>query len=66
MKKFFSSKGQGYYARNDADVKFDDWICANCMDGSKTEMALYVQNQEILSMLRRIDDKLSLPCMKIR
>jgi hypothetical protein len=63
MKKFFATKGQGYYARNDVDVKFDNWVRSNVMDGSKAEMALYVQNQEILSMLRRIDEKISLPCM---
>mgnify|MGYP006873046349 CR=1 FL=1 len=49
----------GYYAREGSkDREFDDWIRQKVLDtGDKGLMALYVQNQEILNLLRRLLDK---------
>ena len=44
-----------YYASNEAERRFDDQIRSAVMeDGSKADMALYIQNQAILSMLRKM------------
>lgn len=44
-----------YFARNDAEKKFDDEIRETLLKfGTKTEMALYLQNQMILNELRRL------------
>ena len=49
-----------YYARNEKEKEFDDCIRnAVYENGTKVEMALYVQNQEILNLLRRIEDSLN-------
>lgn len=49
-----------YYARSEQEKEFDDEIRnAVYNDGTKAEMALYIQNQEILNLLRQIDDKLT-------
>lgn len=46
-----------YYARNEKEKKFDDRIRdAVCTEGSKADMALYIQNQAILNMIRRMED----------
>ena len=45
-----------YYARSEADKRFDDQIRSNVKKGGdKAMMALYLQNQEILNLLRRMD-----------
>lgn len=50
-----------YYARNDSEKEFDDWVRDTVMqNGNIAEHALYIQNQAILSMLRHIEDKLEL------
>ena len=49
-----------YYAGNEKEKKFDDWIRdAVRMEGSKADMALYIQNQAILNMLRRMRDSVA-------
>lgn len=59
-KDYANERGVGYYAPNPEEVAFDNWIRKNVMDdGSKAEMALYVQGQEILSQLRRLRDQLT-------
>ena len=46
-----------YYAANAEERRFDDQIrTAVRKHGSKADMALYIQNQEILSILRMIRD----------
>ena len=46
-----------YYARNKQELDFDNKIRDICHEnGSKVEMALYLQGQDILSRLRRIED----------
>ncbi|MCI9004414.1 MAG: hypothetical protein HFH39_04070 [Lachnospiraceae bacterium] len=46
-----------YYARNEKEKKFDDWIRdAVRTEGSKADMALYIQNQALLNMIRRMED----------
>lgn len=46
-----------YYTRNEQEKELDDWIRSAVYDnGTKAEMALYIQNQEILNLLRRLDD----------
>ena len=48
-----------YYARNDSDVKFDTEIRETVKaEGNKVDMAFYKQNQEILNLLRTVDEKL--------
>ena len=52
--------GYGYYARKGSkDREFDDWVRQKVLDtGDKAAMVLYVQNQEILNLLRRpLDQK---------
>ena len=45
----------GYYARSDKEIKFDDTIRKVCKaEGKESTMGLYLQGQEILSLLRRI------------
>ena len=49
----------GYYARNEEEEKFD--MCVRDIvrsRGNIADMALYIQNQAILSELRRIEEKL--------
>lgn len=46
-----------YYARNEKEKKFDDWIRDIVrIEGSKADMALYIQNQAILNAIRRMED----------
>ena len=46
-----------YYAGNEKEKKLDDQLReAVRASGGKAEMALFIQNQEILSMLRRQRD----------
>lgn len=46
-----------YYVRNVAEKEFDDMIRSSVYhDGDKAQMALYLQNQTILNMLRHLDD----------
>lgn len=46
-----------YYARTDEEKKFDSELRDAIADsGSPSEMALYIQNQAILSMLRRLEE----------
>lgn len=48
-----------YYARNEQEKTFDNSIRDTVKhSGTNVEMALYIQNQTILSMLRKLDDKL--------
>lgn len=48
-----------YYARTDEERHFDDEIRSKIYSsGTKAEMALYIQGQEILNLLRRIDDEI--------
>ena len=48
----------GYYARNEKERGFDDWVRQRVLDsGDRALMALYVQNQEILNLLRHVDDQ---------
>lgn len=58
MADYVTTGGASYYARNEQEAKLDNWIRDCCMSGSKSEMALYVQGQEILSLLRHIEDEL--------
>ena len=47
-----------YYAGNDAERKFDNQIRNTVYnEGNKVDMALYLQNQAILNMLRQQRDK---------
>jgi len=49
-----------YYARNEEEKRFDDQIRSVVYDkGTKTEMAIYLQNQTILNMLRHIEDEIA-------
>lgn len=46
-----------YYAADVSERRFDDQIRKIVKkNGSKADMALYIQNQEILSMLRAMRD----------
>jgi len=46
-----------YYARNVAEKELDDMVRSKVYhDGDKVQMALYLQNQAILNLLRHIDD----------
>lgn len=50
-----------YYARNEVERNFDKDIRTVVLaDGSEVEKALFVQNQVILSTLRRIEDRLGI------
>lgn len=47
-----------YYARHEREKEFDDSIRDAVKSANdKALMALYVQNQAILNMLRKMDDK---------
>ena len=47
-----------YYARNEQDKIFDTQIrAAMHKDASKAQMALYIQNQEILNLLRKLSEE---------
>lgn len=46
-----------YYARTNEEKKFDSELREKIAEsGSPSEMALYIQNQAILSMLRRLEE----------
>lgn len=46
-----------YYAGNEAEKKLDDQIRDTLIaEGNKVDMALFLQNQAILNMLRRFRD----------
>lgn len=48
-----------YYARTEEERAFDNGLRQKVQEeGTDVEMALYIQNQSILSMLRRMDEKL--------
>lgn len=48
-----------YYARNEYERKLDNQIREAVRGtGDKDKMAMFVQGQETLNLLRRIDDKL--------
>lgn len=50
-----------YYARNKAEKGFDHEMREKVRrNGTKAEMALYIQNQAILNMLRHIEDDLNI------
>lgn len=49
----------GYYARSEEEEKFDTCVREIVRTrGDIADMALYIQNQSILSELRRIEEKL--------
>ena len=51
--------GVGYYAQDPVEAKFDDWIRDRVIaGGSKAEVALYVQGQEILNQIRWLRDQI--------
>lgn len=55
-----------YYAGSESEVKLDTQLRDTVREhGSKAEMALFVQNQEILSLLRRQRDGVPY-CPKIK
>lgn len=48
-----------YYARNEEERSFDREIRSKVYDcGTKSEMALYIQGQAILNLLRHIEDEI--------
>ncbi len=48
-----------YYARNNEEREFDNEMRERIRKhGTKAEMALYIQNQEILNILRHIDNNI--------
>lgn len=50
----------GYYARSEEEEKFDACVREIVRArGDIADMALYIQNQAILSELRRIEEKLN-------
>ena len=50
----------GYYARSEEEEKFDTCVREIVRTrGDIADMALYIQNQAILSELRRIEEKLN-------
>lgn len=53
-------KAKHYYARNEEERNVDNTIRdAVRSKGNKSDMALYIQNQMILSALRRIEDDIT-------
>lgn len=53
-------KAKHYYARNEEERNVDNTTRdAVRSKGNKSDMALYIQNQMILSALRRIEDDIT-------